>query len=59
MLTIAFVTSALALFAAASPAVHLPQEHGLKIALSKRNDFSFDGFVDVEALLASLERTLS
>ncbi|GJE93357.1 Asp-domain-containing protein [Phanerochaete sordida] len=59
MLTIAFVTSALALIAAASPAPF--DNNGVRIALQKRDDGlqSVTDLVDVGALLAALERTVS
>ena len=57
MLTIAFVTSALALLAAASPL----QDNGIRIALQKRDDplSAVTDVIDPAALLASLDRTNS
>jgi hypothetical protein len=61
MLTIAFITSALTLFASASPTFSSVsrQDCGYKIALSKCTALSLDNIVNPEALLAALERTLS
>ena len=61
MLTIAFVTSALAFLAAASPSPS-PVSHyqrGIKVPLSKRSALSIDDVIDVGALVAALQRTES
>lgn len=59
MLTIAYVASALALLAVASPSPSSHDQRGLRIPLTKRSALSLDDIIDPQALLAALQQAES